>query len=321
MLNFFKKIKKDDEIIEKEDKKGLYQRLKDGLARTRDNFTAKIDDILSLGRKVDDELFEELEEILILADVGVSTTEKIIDNLKEKAKEQKVKDAEKIKELLAEEIYDIMEAKETSLKITPPTLILIVGVNGVGKTTTIGKLANKFKREGKRVLLVAADTFRAAAIDQLDVWAGRNNCEIIRHEEGSDPASVLFDGIKAAKSRNVDVILCDTAGRLHNKKNLMEELKKIYRVAQREFNEGNIETFLVLDATTGQNAIQQAKIFKEATDVTGIILTKLDGTAKGGIVISIKSELDIPVRFIGVGEGIDDFQEFDSEKFVKALFE
>ncbi len=321
MLNFFKKIKKDNEIIEKEDKKGLYQRLKDGLARTRDNFTAKIDDILSLGRKVDDELFEELEEILILADVGVSTTEKIIDNLKEKAKEQKVKDAEKIKELLAEEIYDIMEAKETSLKITPPTLILIVGVNGVGKTTTIGKLANKFKREGKRVLLVAADTFRAAAIDQLDVWAGRNNCEIIRHEEGSDPASVLFDGIKAAKSRNVDVILCDTAGRLHNKKNLMEELKKIYRVAQREFNEGNIETFLVLDATTGQNAIQQAKIFKEATDVTGIILTKLDGTAKGGIVISIKSELDIPVRFIGVGEGIDDFQEFDSEKFVKALFE
>ncbi|AFK86766.1 MULTISPECIES: signal recognition particle-docking protein FtsY [Thermoanaerobacterium] len=321
MLNFFKKNKKDDEIIEKEDKKGLYQRLKDGLARTRDNFTAKIDGILSFGRKVDDELFEELEEILILADVGVSTTEKIIDDLKEKAKEQKVKDAEKIKELLAEEIYDIMEAKETSLKITPPTLILIVGVNGVGKTTTIGKLANKFKREGKRVLLVAADTFRAAAIDQLDVWAGRNNCEIIRHEEGSDPASVLFDGIKAAKSRNVDVILCDTAGRLHNKKNLMEELKKIYRVAQREFNEGNIETFLVLDATTGQNAIQQAKIFKEATDVTGIILTKLDGTAKGGIVISIKSELDIPVRFIGVGEGIDDLQEFDSEKFVRALFE
>ncbi|HHV73567.1 MULTISPECIES: signal recognition particle-docking protein FtsY [unclassified Thermoanaerobacterium] len=321
MLNFFKKNKKDDEIVEKEDKKGLYQRLKDGLARTRDNFTSKIDGILSFGRKVDDELFEELEEILILADVGVSTTEKIIDNLKEKAKEQKVKDAEKIKELLAEEIYDIMEAKETSFKITQPTLILIVGVNGVGKTTTIGKLANKFKRDGKRVLLVAADTFRAAAIDQLEVWAGRNNCEIIRHEEGSDPASVLFDGIKAAKSRNVDVILCDTAGRLHNKKNLMEELKKIYRVAQREFNEGNIETFLVLDATTGQNAIQQAKIFKEATDVTGIILTKLDGTAKGGIVISIKSELDIPVRFIGVGEGIDDLQEFDSEKFVRALFE
>jgi len=222
---------------------------------------------------------------------------------------------------VAEEIYDIMEAKETSFKITQPTLILIVGVNGVGKTTTIGKLANKFKRDGKRVLLVAADTFRAAAIDQLEVWAGKNNCEIIRHEEGSDPASVLFDGIKAAKSRNVDVILCDTAGRLHNKKNLMEELKKIYRVAQREFNEGNIETFLVLDATTGQNAIQQAKIFKEATDVTGIILTKLDGTAKGGIVISIKSELDIPVRFIGVGEGIDDLQEFDSEKFVRALFE
>ncbi|AEF17386.1 MULTISPECIES: signal recognition particle-docking protein FtsY [Thermoanaerobacterium] len=321
MLNFFKKNKKDDEIVEKEDKKGLYQRLRDGLARTRDNFTSKIDGILSFGRKVDDELFEELEEILILADVGVSTTEKIIDNLKEKAKEQKLKDAEKIKELLAEEIYDIMEAKETSFKITQPTLILIVGVNGVGKTTTIGKLANKFKRDGKRVLLVAADTFRAAAIDQLEVWAGKNNCEIIRHEEGSDPASVLFDGIKAAKSRNVDVILCDTAGRLHNKKNLMEELKKIYRVAQREFNEGNIETFLVLDATTGQNAIQQAKIFKEATDVTGIILTKLDGTAKGGIVISIKSELDIPVRFIGVGEGIDDLQEFDSEKFVRALFE
>ncbi|MDI3311176.1 MAG: signal recognition particle-docking protein FtsY [Thermoanaerobacterium sp.] len=321
MLNFFKKNKKDDEITEKEDKKGLYQRLKEGLTRTRDNFTAKIDGILSFGRKVDDELFEELEEILILADVGVSTTEKIIDNLKEKAKEQKVKDAEKMKELLAEEIYDIMEAKETPFRITSPTLILVVGVNGVGKTTTIGKLANKFKNEGKRVLLVAADTFRAAAIDQLEVWAGRNNCEIIRHEEGSDPASVVFDGIKAAKSRNVDVILCDTAGRLHNKKNLMEELRKIYRVAQREFNEGNIETLLVLDATTGQNAIQQAKIFKEATDVTGIILTKLDGTAKGGIVISIKSELDIPVRFIGVGEGIDDLQEFDSEKFVRALFE
>ncbi|MDI3477930.1 MAG: fused signal recognition particle receptor [Thermoanaerobacterium sp.] len=320
MLNFFKKNKKEDANLEK-DKKGLYQKLKDGLTRTRNNFTAKIDSILSLGRKIDDELFEELEEILILADVGISTTEKIIENIKIKAKEQKIKEADKIKDLLAEEIYNIMEANERPFNITSPTLILIVGVNGVGKTTTIGKLANKYKNEGKKVLLVAADTFRAAAIDQLEVWAGRNNCEIIKHEEGSDPASVVFDGIKAAKARGADIILCDTAGRLHNKKNLMEELKKIYRVAQREFDEGNIETLLVLDATTGQNAVQQAKIFKEATDVTGIILTKLDGTAKGGIVISIKSELDIPVRFIGVGEGIDDLQEFDSEKFVRALFE
>ncbi|PHO06658.1 signal recognition particle-docking protein FtsY [Thermoanaerobacterium thermosaccharolyticum] len=320
MLNFFKKNKKEDANLEK-DKKGLYQKLKDGLTRTRSNFTAKIDGILSLGRKIDDELFEELEEILILADVGVITTEKIIDNIKIKAKEQKIKEADKIKDLLAEEIYNIMEANERPFNITSPALILIVGVNGVGKTTTIGKLANKFKNEGKKVLLVAADTFRAAAIDQLEVWASRNNCEIIKHEEGSDPASVVFDGIKAAKARGADIILCDTAGRLHNKKNLMEELKKIYRVAQREFDNSNIETLLVLDATTGQNAVQQAKIFKEAVNVTGIILTKLDGTAKGGIVISIKSELDIPVRFIGVGEGIDDLQEFDSEKFVRALFE
>lgn len=320
MLNFFKKNKKEDANLEK-DKKGLYQKLKDGLTRTRNNFTAKIDSILSLGRKIDDELFEELEEILILADVGVVTTEKIIENMKIKAKEQKIKEADKIKDLLAEEIYNIMEANERPFNITSPTLILIVGVNGVGKTTTIGKLANKYKNEGKKVLLVAADTFRAAAIDQLEVWAGRNNCEIIKHEEGSDPASVVFDGIKAAKARGADIILCDTAGRLHNKKNLMEELKKIYRVAQREFDSANIETLLVLDATTGQNAVQQAKIFKEAVNVTGIILTKLDGTAKGGIVISIKSELDIPVRFIGVGEGIDDLQEFDSEKFVRALFE
>ncbi|WP_434564201.1 signal recognition particle-docking protein FtsY [Thermoanaerobacterium thermosaccharolyticum] len=320
MLNFFKKNKKEDANLEK-DKKGLYQKLKDGLTRTRSNFTAKIDGILSLGRKIDDELFEELEEILILADVGVVTTEKIIENMKIKAKEQKIKEADKIKDLLAEEIYNIMEANERPFNITSPTLILIVGVNGVGKTTTIGKLANKYKNEGKKVLLVAADTFRAAAIDQLEVWAGRNNCEIIKHEEGSDPASVVFDGIKAAKARGADIILCDTAGRLHNKKNLMEELKKIYRVAQREFDNSNIETLLVLDATTGQNAVQQAKIFKEAVNVTGIILTKLDGTAKGGIVVSIKSELDIPVRFIGVGEGIDDLQEFDSEKFVRALFE
>ncbi|MBP2072525.1 signal recognition particle-docking protein FtsY [Thermoanaerobacterium butyriciformans] len=320
MLNFFKKNKKEDANLEK-DKKGLYQKLKDGLTRTRNNFTAKIDSILSLGRKIDDELFEELEEILILADVGVVTTEKIIENMKIKAKEQKIKEADKIKDLLAEEIYNIMEVNERPFNITSPTLILIVGVNGVGKTTTIGKLANKYKNEGKKVLLVAADTFRAAAIDQLEVWAGRNNCEIIKHEEGSDPASVVFDGIKAAKARGADIILCDTAGRLHNKKNLMEELKKIYRVAQREFDNANIETLLVLDATTGQNAVQQAKIFKEAVNVTGIILTKLDGTAKGGIVISIKSELDIPVRFIGVGEGIDDLQEFDSEKFVRALFE
>ncbi|SNX55557.1 signal recognition particle-docking protein FtsY [Thermoanaerobacterium sp. RBIITD] len=320
MFNFFKKNKKEDANLEK-DKKGLYQKLKDGLTRTRNNFTAKIDSILSLGRKIDDELFEELEEILILADVGVVTTEKIIENMKIKAKEQKIKEADKIKDLLAEEIYNIMEANEIPFNITSPTLILIVGVNGVGKTTTIGKLAKKYKNEGKKVLLVAADTFRAAAIDQLEVWAGRNNCEIIKHEEGSDPASVVFDGIKAAKARGADIILCDTAGRLHNKKNLMEELKKIYRVAQREFDNSNIETLLVLDATTGQNAVQQAKIFKEAVNVTGIILTKLDGTAKGGIVVSIKSELDIPVRFIGVGEGIDDLQEFDSEKFVRALFE
>jgi fused signal recognition particle receptor len=324
-------LEKEDELIKKEEsikeeerikeEKSFFQKLKEGLAKTRDNITSKIDNIIFKGRKIDEELLEELEEILILADVGFATTTKIIEGIKQRAKERKLTESDDIKELLAEEIYEIMEKDEAPLEITSPTIILVVGVNGVGKTTTIGKMAGRFKRQGMKVLLIAADTFRAAAIEQLEVWASRVGCDIIKHDEGSDPASVVFDGIQAAKTRKSDIIICDTAGRLHNKKNLMDELKKIYRVIQREYPSAKLETFLVLDATTGQNAVQQARVFKDAADVSGLVLTKLDGTAKGGIVISIKSELNIPVRFIGVGEGIDDLQVFKSEDYIKALFE
>ncbi|MGB9679000.1 MAG: signal recognition particle-docking protein FtsY [Thermoanaerobacteraceae bacterium] len=319
MFNFFKKNKADDDITE--NKKGMFQKIKEGLNKTRENLTSKIENISFIGRKIDEDLLEELEEILILSDVGVSATNFIINGIRKKAKERKISDAEKIKELLAEEIYEILEKDVEPFSITTPTIILIVGVNGVGKTTTIGKLANKYKNQGKKILIAAADTFRAAAVDQLEIWAQRVNCPLIKHGEGSDPAAVIFDAIQASKARNIDVLICDTAGRLHNKKNLMEELRKIHRIIKRDYSEAKLETFLVLDATTGQNAVQQAKLFKEVVDVSGIILTKLDGTAKGGIIVSIKSELNIPIRYIGVGEGVDDLQEFKSEDFISALFE
>lgn len=323
MLNFLKKNKKntDENNIIAEDKKGMFQKIREGLSKTRDNITTKVEKMIGFRKKIDEELLEELEEILILADVGISATSLIIEGIRQKAKERKISDSNELKELLAEQIYEILDKDSEPFNITSPTVILIVGVNGVGKTTTIGKLANLYKKDGKKVLLAAGDTFRAAAIDQLELWAKKVNCQIIKHEEGSDPASVIYDGIQAAKSRNIDVLICDTAGRLHNKKNLMEELKKIYRVIQREYSEAKIEIFLVLDATTGQNAVQQVKVFKDAVNVSGIILTKLDGTAKGGIVISIKSELDVPIRYIGVGEGIEDLQQFNTEDFIAALFE
>lgn len=319
MLNFFDKSKKESETAE--EKKGFFQKIKEGLLKTRENLTSKIDSIVTIGRKIDEELLEELEEILILADIGISTTSKIIEGIRQKAKERKIYDASQIKELLAEEVYEILQKDVEPFTLTSPMVILIVGVNGVGKTTTIGKLAYLYKKEGKKVMLAAGDTFRAAAIDQLEIWAERVNCPIIKHQEGSDPASVIFDGIQASKARGIDILICDTAGRLHNKKNLMEELRKIRRVIDREYPEARVETFLVLDATTGQNALQQAKIFKEVSDITGIVLTKLDGTAKGGIVVAIKSELNVPIRYIGIGEGIEDLQAFDAKSFVSAIFQ
>ncbi|MGB9779271.1 signal recognition particle-docking protein FtsY [Caldanaerobacter sp.] len=291
------------------------------LQKFKENLSEKLNGILSFGKKVDEELFEELEEALILADVGVDTTYKIIQSLKKRVREEKVNDAGKVKEMLAEEIYEILQKDVEPFVLTSPLVILIVGVNGVGKTTTIGKLAHMYKKEGMNVMMVAADTFRAAAIDQLEIWAKKVNCPIVKHQEGSDPASVVFDGLQAAKARGMDVVICDTAGRLHNKKNLMEELRKIRKVIDREYPEARVETFLVLDATTGQNALQQAKIFKEVADITGIILTKLDGTAKGGIVIAIKEELNLPIRYIGIGEGMEDLQAFDAKTFVSAIFQ
>lgn len=300
---------------------GFFDRLKDGLMKTRKSITEKIDQVLVSFGKVDEELFDELEEILITSDIGIDTTLKIIASLKEKVRERKIIDAMKVKDLLKEELKEILESGDNSLKLdTKPSVIIVIGVNGVGKTTSIGKIANYYKSQGKKVLLAAGDTFRAAAIDQLEIWADRVGVEIIEQKEGSDPAAVVFDAAQAAKSRKADLLICDTAGRLHTKKNLMEELKKVSRVLDRELPGADRETLLVLDATTGQNAISQAKTFKETADITGIVLTKLDGTAKGGIVIAIKSELDIPVKLIGVGEQIDDLQKFNASEFVEALF-
>jgi fused signal recognition particle receptor len=269
---------------------------------------------------VDEELFDELEEILITSDVGVETSLKILDSLRLKIKQQNIKDPMEIKGLLKQEMVEILGSATEAIGSHSPEVILIIGVNGVGKTTSIGKISSKLKKSGKKVLIAAADTFRAAAIDQVEVWGKRAGVEVIKHQEGSDPAAVIFDAINAAKSRKTDVLICDTAGRLHNKKNLMEELRKIFKVIDREYPEAHKEVMLVLDATTGQNAISQAKLFKEVANITGIILTKLDGTAKGGIVIGIKSELDIPVKLIGVGEKVNDLQEFIPEDFVNALF-
>jgi len=300
---------------------GFFDKLKEGLAKTRKSITEKVDQVLVSFGKIDDELFEELEEILITSDMGIDTTMKIIQDLKSKVKERKITDPAAVKDLLKEEITEILRDDEAGLNIdTSPSVILIIGVNGVGKTTSIGKIANLLKNQGKKVILAAGDTFRAAAIDQLEVWAGRVGVDIIKHAEGADPAAVIYDAVQSAKARKADVLICDTAGRLHTKKNLMEELKKIKKVLDRELPNARQEVLLVLDATTGQNAVNQAKIFSEAVGITGIVLTKLDGTAKGGIVTAIKCELNIPVKFIGVGEGVDDLQIFEPGDFVEALF-
>lgn len=310
-----------EEIKEEAPKKGFFGRLIAGLGKTRKSILSGVDSVLGGFSSIDEDLFEELEEVLIMADIGVSTTVEIVDRLRKRVRKEGTKDPRDIKGLLIEEITEMLEeGAEEDFEFASPCVCLVIGVNGVGKTTTIGKLGNNLKNDGKKVLLAAADTFRAAAIDQLEVWGERSGIDVIKHEENSDPAAVVFDAVNAAKTRKTDVLLCDTAGRLHNKKNLMEELKKIAKVIEREYPEANKEVLLVLDATTGQNALQQAKLFKEVADITGIILTKLDGTAKGGIVIAIKNELNIPVRFIGVGESIDDLQKFDAKGFAKALF-
>lgn len=312
---------KKDEIIE-EEKPSLLKRLKSGLLKTRKEMGVKINTILGAYVKIDDDLLEDLEDILISADIGMNTTMKIIDNLRDTIINEKINDPSLIKDLLKAETKKIMiTEKSSNLNISEKSVILVVGVNGVGKTTSIGKLCAKFRNEGKSVLIAAGDTFRAAAIEQLKEWGNRANVDVIAQSEGSDPAAVIFDAIKAAKSRNIDVLICDTAGRLHNKSNLMKELEKISKIIDREYPEATRETLLVLDATTGQNAMNQAKTFKEATDISGIILTKLDGTAKGGVVIALQSELDIPIKLIGVGEGIDDLQKFDVDSFVEAIFE
>jgi fused signal recognition particle receptor len=300
---------------------GFFEKLKSGLAKTRDGFTDKISGMLNLYVTIDEDLYEELEEILITSDIGVETTMEIIEKVKLKVKEDRVKDPKEVTTCLKKVLMEMLGANENAALVDQsPSVILIVGVNGVGKTTSIGKIAAKLKKDRKKVLLAAADTFRAAAIDQLEVWSNRASVDLIRHQEGSDPAAVVFDAIQAAKARKADVLICDTAGRLHNKKNLMDELGKINRIIDREYSEASKQTFLVLDATTGQNAVQQAKQFMEVCSVDGIILTKLDGTAKGGVVISIKNQLNVPVKLIGVGEAIEDLQEFDAKQFVEALF-
>lgn len=302
-------------------KKGFFARLKEGLNKTRNSIMGGVDTVLGAFTKIDEDLFEELEEVLIMADLGVETTMSVIEALRKRVKREAITDPAAIKDLLADEISSILlDGCEGEYEIKKPCVMLVIGVNGVGKTTTIGKLAHIYKEKGDSVLLAAADTFRAAAIDQLEIWGQRGGIDVIKHEENSDPAAVVFDAVNAAKARKTDLLICDTAGRLHNKKNLMDELKKIFKVIEREYPEANKEVYLVLDATTGQNAMQQAKIFKEVADITGIVLTKLDGTAKGGIVVAIKNELKIPVRYIGVGEGIEDLQKFNAESFAKALF-
>lgn len=300
----------------------LFNNLKNGLTKTRNALTDKINEALNLAVTIDDDLYEELEEILIMADIGMDTTMEIIDRLKDKIRKEKINDVELVRPALKSVIADMMKDnnEESEESVTGKEVILVIGVNGVGKTTSIGKLAAMNKAEGKKVLLAAADTFRAGAIDQLVVWSERAKVDIVKHEEGSDPAAVVFDAINASKSRGVDLLICDTAGRLHNKKNLMDELGKINRVIDRELSSAHKQTLLVLDGTTGQNAVIQAKQFMDVCPIDGIILTKLDGTAKGGVVISIKNTLNIPVKYIGVGEGIDDLQVFDPESFVEALF-
>ncbi len=311
----------EEPAMEKPTKKGLFSRLMAGLGKTRGAFTDKVDTVFKSFGKLDDELYDELEEALILADIGGQTSMEIVDQLRDRVKEKHITDPAQAKDELKLIITEILQAGDSELHLdTTPSVILMIGVNGVGKTTTIGKLTNKLKREGKTVVLAAADTFRAAAADQLEIWAERNHVQLIRLTEGADPAAVIFDGCNAARNRGADVLICDTAGRLHNKKNLMEELKKIYRVIEKGLPGARKEVLLVLDATTGQNAVNQAEEFNKAAEITGIVLTKLDGTAKGGIVIQIIQKLGIPVKFVGVGEGIDDLQPFDAGDFAAALF-
>ena len=305
-----------------EKKKGFFSRLVAGLSKTRDNIVSGMDSIFSGFSAIDEDFYEELEETLIMGDIGIQTTMTIMEDLRKKVKEQHIKDPSQCREVLIESIRKKMDLGENAYEFeNRKSVVLVIGVNGVGKTTSIGKLADQLKADGKRVILAAADTFRAAAIEQLTEWANRAGVEIIAQKEGSDPAAVIYDAISAAKSRNADVLICDTAGRLHNKKNLMEELKKINRIIDKEYPEAYRETLVVLDGTTGQNALVQARQFMEAANITGIILTKLDGTAKGGIAVAIQSELGIPVKYIGVGEKIDDLQKFNSHDFVNALFQ
>ncbi|MFT3951544.1 MAG: signal recognition particle-docking protein FtsY [Oscillospiraceae bacterium] len=300
---------------------GLFEKLRSGLKKTKDSLIGRVEKLLNSFTKIDEELFEELEETLILCDIGVATSQKICDALRERVKEQGIKDPAQIKGLLKDVISEMLGGLKPLDLSTTPSVVLVIGVNGVGKTTTIGKLSYQLRSEGKKVLVAAADTFRAAAIDQLEVWTQRAGVDIIKHKEGSDPAAVVFDALTAAKARGTDVVICDTAGRLHNKKNLMDELKKISRIVHREAEGCSLEVLLALDATTGQNAVNQARLFNEAADITGIILTKLDGTAKGGIIISIADELKIPVKVVTVGEKIEDIQPFAARDFVDALFE
>jgi fused signal recognition particle receptor len=319
-LSFFKKLKEKfsnqtDTVTEK---------FKDGLSKTRNSFATKVNDLVKRYRKVDEEFFEELEEILISADVGVVTVMDLIEMLKDEAKAQNIQETSELQSVISEKLAELLKKSvqddELNIQEDELTVILFVGVNGVGKTTTIGKLAHRFKQEGKTVLLAAGDTFRAGAIEQLEVWGERVGVDVVKHQEGSDPAAVVFDSVKSAKSRGVDILLCDTAGRLQNKVNLMNELEKIKRVISRELPGAPHEVLLVVDATTGQNALSQAKTFSQATDVTGLVLTKLDGTAKGGIVLAIRHELEIPVKLVGLGEKAEDLQNFDADKFVYGLF-
>lgn len=301
---------------------GFFDKLKNGLSKTKNSFDEKMNNVFSNFRKVDEELLEELEEALIMSDVGVETSTTIISNLRDRVKKENIKDAEEVKQALRKEVQEIFDKTDKKLNLeTKPSVILVVGVNGVGKTTSIGKIANRLQKDGKKVVVAAADTFRAAAVEQLEIWANRAGCDIVKREEGVDPASVVYDAIKITKEKNADVLICDTAGRLHNKKYLMDELVKIKKVIDKELPDASEEVLMVLDATTGQNAISQVQAFKETVDITGIILTKLDGTAKGGSVIGIVNENQVPVKFIGVGEKIDDMEIFNSEDFVKALID
>lgn len=299
---------------------GFFDKLREGLGKTKQTLNEKINDVFANFRKVDEDLLEELEEALIMSDIGIETSTKIINELRIRIKKENIQDEEAVRRVLKEEMIKLLDVGDTALDLaTVPSVILVVGVNGVGKTTSIGKIANNLKKSGKKVVIAAADTFRAAAVEQIEIWAQRTDCELVKKPEGSDPASVVFDAIQVAKEQQADVLICDTAGRLHNKKNLMDELAKINKVINRELPDSSKEVLLVLDGTTGQNAIMQVKAFKETTDITGIVLTKLDGTAKGGVVVGIVAENKIPVKFIGVGEGVDDMEKFNAEDFVSAI--